>query len=288
MHSDPPTATQSYDPNAHTMSMRSEKSLSEERAKRVWSLGSYGDVAPHFLSMAAHLVEATGISETDTVLDVACGTGNVAITAARRGATVTGLDLVPAMLTEAEENAATAGVEDIVWREGTATDLPFEDDAFDLTVSCVGHVFADPPDATTRELLRVTRPRGTVAFTSWTPASVVPAMGAVVSGYLPSGPAAHDPPSLWGDPNVVRERLGDGVDDIAFEAGTVLTPVQSPAHYWERAITESGLFIVALDAVDDTDLPPLREETIETIEQYFDDSRNAVPMAYQLATATVE
>lgn len=267
--------------------MSPEATSPEEQAKQVWTLGSYADIAPNFLSMAAHLIEAADISATDSVLDVGCGTGNVAITAARRDARVTGLDIVPAMLTEAQKNAAIADVEDIVWREGTATDLPFEDNAFDVTLSSVGHVFANPPDAAARELLRVTRSGGRIAFTSWTPSSVVPAMGKVLSDYLPPNPDAPEPPFLWGDPDVVRERFGDTVNDVEFETGTVLTPVLSPAHYWDAAITQSGLFIVALEEVNDTDRPALREEMIETIEQYFDDSRNAVSMEYRLTTATV-
>lgn len=260
----------------------------EEEAKRVWSLGSYAEIAPHFLPMAARLVETAGVDSNDTVLDIACGTGSVAITAARRGARVTGLDVVPAMLAEARTSAAIAGVEDVGWREGTATDLPFENDAFDITLSSVGHVFAEPPDAAARELRRVTRLGGRIGFTSWTPASVVPAMGAVLTDYLPPDPDAPDPPFLWGDPDVVRERLGADVEDVAFETGTVLTPVPSPEHYWEAATTQSGMFIAALETVEEDDRPALREEMIETIERYFDDGRNAVSMEYRLTTATVE
>lgn len=266
--------------------MSPETSSPEARAKRVWSLGSYSDIAPHFLPMAAHLVEAADVTASDDVLDVGCGTGNVAITAARRGARVTGLDVTPAMLDDARGNAAIADVEDVVWREGTAADLPFEDGVFDVVLSSVGHVFAEPPDATARELLRVTRSRGRIAFTSWTPGSVVPAMGAVLADYLPPDPDAPEPPFLWGDPDVVRERLGGAIDDLEFETGTVLIPVLSPEHYWEAARTESGMFIVALDAVDDADRSTLRDEMIETIEQYFDDHQNAVPMEYCLAKAT--
>lgn len=268
--------------------MSPETTSPEEQAKRVWSLGSYSDIAPNFLSMAAHLVETVDVSATDSVLDVGCGTGSVAITAARRGARVTGLDVTPTMLTEARKNAAIADVEDVVWREGTVTDLPFEDDAFDVTLSSVGHVFADPPDAAARELLRVTRPGSRLAFTSWTPTSVVPAMGRVLTEYLPPNPDAPEPPFLWGDADVVRDRMGDGVADLEFETGTVLTPVLSPAHYWEAAITQSGLFIVALENVDSENRPALREEMIETIEQYFDDGQNAVPMEYRLTMATVQ
>ncbi|USZ72484.1 class I SAM-dependent methyltransferase [Natronosalvus halobius] len=266
--------------------MTTEPPPPEERAMRVWSLGSYPDIAPHFLSMAAHLVESTAVTEGETVLDVACGTGNVALTAARRGATVTGLDLVPTMLEVARENATIADV-DVEWHEGTATDLPFDDDTFDVTLSCVGHMFAEPPDDAARELLRVTRSSGTVGFTSWTPSSVVPAMGAVVREYLPPNPNAPDPPSLWGDSAVVRDRIGSGVDEITFETASVLIPALSPEHYWESATTESGLFIVALEPIDQADRPALRDETVETIGRYFDDHRNCVPMEYLLTKATV-
>lgn len=238
--------------------------------------------------MAAHLVESTDVNPNEAVLDIGCGTGNAAITAARRGSNVTGLDIVPAMLDEARENATIAGVETIDWRKGTATDLPFTDDTFDVTLSCLGHMFAEPPDVAGQELLRVTRPGGRIAFTSWTPGGPVPAIGAVLSDYLPPDFDASEPPFLWGDPDVVRERVGDGVEDLAFETGTVLTPVLSPAHYWEKARTESGMFIAALEAIDEADHPALRREMIETIEQFFDDSQNAVSMEYRLTKATVQ
>lgn len=264
-----------------------ESSSADERAKRVWSLGSYSEIAPYFLGVAAHLVDATAVSATETVLDVGCGTGNVAITAARRGADTTGLDIVPAMLDAARENASIAGCAAIDWREGSATDLPFADDAFDVSLSCFGHMFAEPPAAAGQELLRVTRPAGRLGFTSWTPTSVVPAMGAVLANHLPADPNQGDPPFLWGDPDVVHTRLGDAVDRLKFETGTVVTPVLSPAHYWEKATTEAGMFIVALDTIDDTDHAALRREMLETIDEFFDDSKNAIQMEYRLTTATV-
>lgn len=260
---------------------------SEEHVKHVWSLGSYPDIGRTFLSMAGHLVDAAEVDSTDEVLDVACGTGNVAITAARRGARVTGLDITPAMLDDARENAAIAGTEDVTWEEGNATDLPFEDDAFDVTLSCVGHMFANPPDAATSELLRVTRPGGRIGFTSWTPSSVVPEMAMALQEYLPPNPDAPDPPFLWGDPDVVRERLGDGISDLEFTTGTVQQKSLSPAHIWEDVRTQSGLFIVPLEEVDDDDYPALRADMIEAIAEYYDDRLNAMVMEYRLTTATV-
>ena len=258
-----------------------------ERARHVWSIGSYSSIAPDFLPMAAHLVRAADVAAGDRVLDVACGTGNVAITAARRGASVTGLDITPSMLEAARENAAIAGLDDVEWREGDAAALPFEDDAFDVTLSCVGHMFAEPPDAAARELLRVTRPGGRVAFTSWTPASVVPAMAGVLREYVPADPDPSPPPFAWGDPDVVRERLGESVLEVGFETGTLLQPSLSPRHLWARVAEDSGLFIVALETVEDDDRPALREEMLEAIHEYFDDDENALEMEYRVTTATV-
>jgi len=261
---------------------------SKQHVKRVWTVGSYSDIGPNFLPMAAHLVEAADVERDEHVLDVGCGTGNVAISAARRDAHVTGLDITPDMLENGRENAAIAGLDRIDWQEGDATDLPFEDDTFDVSLSCVGHMFANPPEAAASELVRVTRPGGRLAFTSWTPRSVVPAMAKVLQEYLPPNPDAPEPPFLWGDADVVRERLGDGVATLSFETGVLEQVALSPAHYWEGARTQSGLFIVALENVEEDAFPALREDMIEAIEPYFDDGKNAVSMEYRLTEATVE
>ena len=261
---------------------------SKEHVQRVWTAGSYSEeIGPSFLSMAAHLVDAAAVNSDHRVLDVACGTGNVAITAARRGAQVTGLDITPDMLEGARENAAIAGVDDIEWREGDATDLPFEDDTFDVSLSCVGHMFANPPRAAASELLRVTRSGGRIAFTSWTPRSVVPAMAKTLQEYLPPNPDAPPPPFLWGDEDVVRERLTDGVSDLSFETGVVEQLSLSPSHSWEMVRSQSGLFIVALENVEEDEYSALSEDMIAVIDEYFDDSRNSIEMEYLVTAGTV-
>jgi len=260
---------------------------SKEHVKRVWTIGSYPDIGETFLSMAAHVVDAAAVEADDHVLDVACGTGNIAITAARRGATVTGLDITPAMLEDARENATLAGVEDIDWEEGDATNMPFGDDTFDVTLSCVGHMFANPPEAAATELLRVTRPGGRIAFTSWTPRSVVPAMARVLQEYLPPNPDAPAPPFVWGDSEVVHERLGEGVSDFTFETGVVEQLSLSPPHVWERVRTQSGMFIVALENVDEDEYPALQADMIDVIDEYFDERKNAMSMEYRLTKAIV-
>ena len=260
---------------------------SDEQVRQVWTAGSYPDVGRNFLPMAAHLVEDVGVTADDEVLDVACGTGNAAITAARRGASVVGLDLTPAMLEDARANARLAGVDAVAWREGDAADLPFADDRFDVTLSCVGHMFATPPEDAASELLRVTRPGGRIGFTSWTPGSVVPAMARVRADYLPAGAGPDEPPFAWGDPAVVRDRLGDGVTELDFETGSVDHFVVSPAHYWDDVRSLSGLFIVALEQIDEAEHAAVDADMVEAVTPYFDGTRNAVPMEYRLATATV-
>ncbi|MDG5819493.1 class I SAM-dependent methyltransferase [Natronococcus sp. A-GB7] len=262
---------------------------SERWTKRVWETGSYATIAPNYLSMGSRLVEHTAVSAGDDVLDVGCGTGNVAITAARRSGRVTGLDITPELLERARANAETAAVEGVSWREGTATDLPFAENAFDVTLSNLGHMYGDPPDAAARELLRVTRPGGRIGFTSWTPTSLYPSMaGVIVTALSPEDlPNFSEPPFLWGDPGTVRERLGSAVRELEFETDTVRYPALSPEHFWHRTATNSGMFTEVLDAVGDDEFPGLREQLIETIEPYFDEERNAVELEYRLTTASI-
>lgn len=263
-------------------------SASDRWAKRVWAAGSYEEIAPNYVSMGGHLVERTDVGADDEVLDVGCGTGTVAIAAARRGARVTGVDIQPALLDHARTNAEIAVV-DVSWREADATALPFETDTFDATLSNLGHMYGDPPDTAARELLRVTRPGGRIGFTSWTPTSLYPSMAGVVMTVLSPEdfPDFTEPPFLWGDPDTVEQRLGDGVDDVEFETDTVQYPALSPEQFWQQTSAHSGMFIEVLGAVDEVDLPALREQLIGTIEPYFDERENAVELEYRLATATV-
>lgn len=236
--------------------------------------------------MAGHLVDASGVDAGDRILDVGCGTGNVAITAARRGGAVAGLDVTPAMIDRARRNAGIAGVDGIEWHEGTATALPFAADSFDVTLSALGHMYGDPPEAAAGELRRVTRPGGRIGFTSWTPTGLFPIVAGLVSTYLAPRdlPDLSEPPFMWGDPDVVEERLSDHVKSLEFDTGTVRYPALSPAHFWRDLTEHSGLFITFVEKVDDRS--DLRQETIRTIERHFDAGANVVELEYLLATAT--
>jgi SAM-dependent methyltransferase len=232
--------------------------------------------------MTARLVDAADVEPRDRVLDVACGTGNVALTADRRGARVTGVDITPAMLGEARRRAAVIDA-DVDWREGDGAALPFEDDAFDRTLSCLGHMFVPDANAAGTELVRVTRPGGCLAYTSWTPESGIAAMMKTILEYLPPQPDPSPPPFLWGDPDAVRDRFGNRVEELRFETEVVRYPALSPAHFWESMTTDSGAIILMLENV----APTLRETVIEALDPYFSDADNAVELEYRLVTATV-
>ncbi|WP_232685804.1 class I SAM-dependent methyltransferase [Halobacterium zhouii] len=257
-----------------------------EQIQKEWTVGSYPTLARTFLPMASRLVDAAGVGPQDRVLDVACGTGNVALTAFRRGADVTGVDITPAMLDGARERAAVIDA-DVDWEAGDATALPFGDDAFDATLSCLGHMFADDADAAATELVRVTRPGGRIAFTSWTPESGIAAMMQTLSTYLPPRPDSPPPPFLWGDPDTVRSRFGDRVEDLRFETGTVRYPALSPGHFWESMTSDSGAIRLAVEEVAESETAALWEEQSETLAPYFSDDDNAVELEYRLVTGTV-
>lgn len=178
---------------------------------------------------AASLIDFAGVQTGDRVLDVACGTGVVAVTAARRGAQVKGLDLSPVLLERARWNAQTAGVE-IEFTEGDVEKLPYADASFDTVVSQFGHMFAPRPEVAVAEMLRVLKKGGRIAFSTWPPELFTGAMFTLVNQYLPM-PAGIVPPPAWGDPNVVRERLGEKVTELVFNRELMVVPALSPQHY---------------------------------------------------------
>ena len=142
------------------------------------------------------------------VLDVACGTGNATIPAAREGARATGLDFSPELLAIARERAADAMVE-VDWVEGDAQQLPFADASFDRVISTFGHMFAPDHEPTAAEMRRVCRPSGTIAVACWTPEGSIGRMFRAIAELVPPPPGGT-PPILWGTEEHVRELLGDG------------------------------------------------------------------------------
>ncbi len=178
---------------------------------------------------APRLVHFAEIHSGARVLDVGCGTGVVALTAARVGAKVTGIDLTPELIARARESAVVANVE-IDWHEGDVEALPFAEASFDVVLSQFGHMFAPRPAAALAEMLRVLRPGGTIAFSTWPPELFTGSMFRVTAKYSPPPPPGFGAPPQWGDPNVVRERLGSAVRDVCFDRDIMRFPALSPGH----------------------------------------------------------
>ena len=153
----------------------------------MWGTGDYRAVAEKVASIADVLVPRADIAPGMDVLDVACGTGNASIPAARLGARVTGLDFSPGLVAIARERGAEAGVE-VDWLEGDAQALPFDDDSFDRVISAIGHMFAPDHKRTADELLRVCRPDGRIAIACWTPEGSIGAMFARLGAISPRAP----------------------------------------------------------------------------------------------------
>jgi SAM-dependent methyltransferase len=233
---------------------------------------------------AAELVKHARIRAGQTVLDVGCGTGVAALTAARAGAKACGLDLSPVLLEHARKHAALAGVE-IDFREGDAEALPYERSAFDVVISQFGHMFAPRPDVTIAEMLRVLKPGGTIAFSTWPPEHFVGQMFALVGKFVPPPPGAAPPPQ-WGDPNIVRQRLGDAVTDIVFERAVMTFPALSPQHYRHGIEQTLGPVVKLVDTLKDkpTELAAFRAELDGFIGRYFEN--NMLRQHYLMTRAT--
>jgi SAM-dependent methyltransferase len=180
----------------------------------LWALGDYHAVATHLIApLGPRLVEATGVGPGQHVLDVAAGTGNAALPAARTGADVVASD-VTAELLEIGRRAAEAEDLDIDWRQDDAQALPYDDGQFDAAVSCVGVMFAPRHQDAADELVRVVRPGGRIGLLSWTPDGFIGQMFRTMKPFAPEPPAGAQPPPLWGSEEHVRGLLGDRVTGV--------------------------------------------------------------------------
>lgn len=182
------------------------------KMKATWSAGDFGKIAEIIQTGANEFVDRLNLKLGETVLDVACGTGNSAIPAAKKGARVTGVDIAANLLEQARERAATDGVE-CQFDEGDAEDLPYPDGAFDTVTTMFGAMFAPRPEKTAAELVRVCRPGGRIVMANWTPSGFVGQMFKLGAKHVPPPPNIA-PPVLWGDQEVVKTRFSEGIGDL--------------------------------------------------------------------------
>jgi SAM-dependent methyltransferase len=184
----------------------------KQRMRGAWTAGDFGQIARYTTKCAEDFVDRLQIQPGARVLDVACGTGNLAIPAARKGAQVWGIDIAPNLLEQARQRAAAEGLQ-AAFDEGDAEQLPYPDAHFDVVMSMFGAMFGPRPELVAAELARVCRPKGTIAMANWTPDGFVAKQFAVGNRYVPP-PEGIPAPVLWGEERVVRQRLGAYASEI--------------------------------------------------------------------------
>lgn len=183
------------------------------KQKATWESGDFGQIARTIENVAEEFMSRQPLHPGAEVLDVACGTGNLAVIAARRGCEVSGVDIASNLIAQARIRAYGEALR-IDFQEGDAEALPFDGNQFDLVVSMFGVMFAPRPDVVAAELLRVTKPGGQIALANWTPEGFIGKMFKVFKAHLPPPPAGVPSPMGWGDEATVRERLGQGFTDV--------------------------------------------------------------------------
>lgn len=179
--------------------------------KALWEMGDFPSLAHMIRPASQTIMDAASVSAGDELLDVACGTGNLAIPAAERGAKVTGIDITPKLLEVAQLEAAAAGLE-IDFREGDAEALDFADGSFDRVTSVFGMIFAPQHEVAAREMERVCRPGGIVALTAWTPEGMNGRLFEVIGRHMPERPPDMPQPFAWGEADYVRGKFDAAID----------------------------------------------------------------------------
>ena len=206
---------------ATTTQTEADRAL-KTKHRAMWASGDYPTLASDLIwDLGPRTVAAADVRPGERVLDVAAGSGNAAIPAALRGATVVASDLTPELFDVGRRIAAESGAE-LEWREADAEALPFDDDAFDVVLSTVGVMFAPHHQPAADELVRVTKAGGRIALISWTPEGFIGQMFTTVKPFAPPLPEGAQPAPLWGDEQHVRGLLGDRVTDVTAERQTVV------------------------------------------------------------------
>jgi SAM-dependent methyltransferase len=212
-----------------------------KRAHRAtWAAGDYAAVAELIdeappRDLLAHM----DLSPELEVLDVATGTGNIAIRAAARGAQVVGLDLTPELFDTARRRAERQAVA-VNWVEGDAEQLPFGDDSFDRVLSAFGVQFAPRHEIVAQELVRVLRPGGRIGLVNWTPQGHIGELFKIMGRYLPAPPDYASPPPLWGSEQHVRRLFADSPVELEFARGHNPWRFDSPEHFVRFMETQYG------------------------------------------------
>jgi len=182
------------------------------KLKSMWMAGDFGQIARVIERSGEDFISRLGLNPGDRVLDIACGSGNLSIPAARTGAVVTGVDIATNLLEQAGARAQGEGL-NITFDEGDAENLPYADASFDVVITMYGAMFAPRPELVASEMVRVCRPGGRIGMANWTPEGFIGQMFKITGQHVPPPPNMPSP-IKWGDEATVRERLRNGITDL--------------------------------------------------------------------------
>jgi len=238
----------------------------KSRQQKTWSSGDYGKIAWLTSPLADVLCDAVDLRPGSTVLDVATGTGHVALAAARRFCDVTGVDYVPKLL-ETGRRRADAEELPIEFREGDAESLPFGDGSFDHVLSAIGVMFTADHQRAADELTRVCKPGGLIGMANWTPTGFVGGMLKTVGGHVAPPPGAKPPP-LWGTEQYVRELFDGQVGDVSCETRAVTERFPSSSFFADFFVTHYGPTLKASEALTDTTRQAFHDDLVALADRF--------------------
>jgi SAM-dependent methyltransferase len=238
----------------------------KQRQQVMWASGDFHAVAALIQPVAETLVEAVDVQAGSQVLDVATGSGNAAIAAARCGAEVIGIDYVPALLERGRRRAEAEGVQ-IELVEGDAEAIPFVDRSFDAVLSVFGSMFAPNQQKAAAELARVCRPGGRIGLATWRPDGFIGEMLKVVTAHVPP-PAGVASPLLWGSEAHLRELFGDAVSELRTTERTFTFRFRSAEDFVDYFRTYYGPTLKAFEAVDTVGRRALFADLVELVGRY--------------------
>jgi len=250
------------------------------RQQATWASGDYHMIGTQIQIVSELLVEALDVHSTERVLDVATGSGNAALAAARRGCTVVGLDYVPSLLERARRRADAEGLE-IDYVVGDAEALPYGDGSFDVVSSVFGAMFAPNQEAAAAELARVTRPGGRIGLVAHTPDGFIGQLFRTNARHVPP-PAGLRSPIQWGTEGRLGELFGESIADLEAEKRHYVFRDRSPRHYIEYWRRFYGPTLKAFEAVGEAGEAALEADLLDLIARFnrAGDGTMAVPSEY--------
>jgi len=250
--------------------MTPEMETLKNRLRGMWVAGDFGQIAKSIEYGGVAFVERLNLKPGMKVLDVATGTGNLAVPAAKTGADVTGIDIAPNLIEQATERAKAEGVE-AKFEVGDAEALPYEDNTFDVVMTMFGAMFAPRPDVTASELKRVCKPGGIIAMANWTPEGFAGQMFKTNGKHVPLPPGMPSPVQ-WGSEDIVRERLSDGISDLKLTRRPIMFHYDfGPADVVEYFRTYFGPTQKAFESLDESGQAALRAD----LEELWDSKNQA-------------